>query len=259
MENGELKVEKDLVFISMDGRKGFKIGNFLVRDDIHLPIYIPNGEIFSEEHVTPQNVMAGMIKILIEDENNENINYYRDFIFSIDPNIEVNLSSGAYEAEKQKNFKDAIDIYRLLLNLNPKSIDNILNIAVCYDEYSQHLYSAGNDNEASKMEDISKGFFDMVEANNDKKDNAYYYLGRFYLYRENYEKAIDYLKDFVKITEDIERKEEVVTILKDLNDYGLTDNNYEMARDLIESEKYSDAIEFISKYIKKYPESWHGF
>ena len=252
-------MDKDLIFISMEGKKGFKIGDFLVREDIPLPVYIPNGETFSEKHITPQNIMGGMIKILIEDGNNENIDYYRDFIFSVEPDIEANLSSGAYEAEKQKKFKDAIEIYRVLLNLNPNSIDNILNIAVCYDEYSQHLYSTGNENEASKMEDISKDFFDLIDANNDKKEACYYYLGRFYLYRENYEKAIEYFKDFVKITKDEEHKKEVMDILKELNSSGMTDSDYEMARDLIESEKYIESLEFISKYIEKYPKSWHGF
>ena len=252
-------MDKDLIFISMEGRKGFKIGDFLVRDDIALPVYIPDGKSFSEKHITPQNIIGGMIKVLIEDENNENIDYYRDFIFSVEPNIEANLSFGAYEAEKQKNFKDAIDIYRVLLNLNPNSIDNILNIAVCYDEYSQHLYSTGNEMEASKMEDISKEFFDILEANSDKRDSSYYYLGRFYLYRENYEKAIEYLENFVMITKDEKHKKEVMDILKELNSSGMADSDYEMARDLIESEKYKESLEFISKYIEKYPNSWHGF
>ncbi len=248
-----------LIFISMEGRKDFKIGDFVVRDDISLPLYIPDGETFSENHITPQNIIGGMIKILIEDENNENIEYYRQFIFSVQPDIEARLSSGAYEAEKQNDFKDAIDIYRVLLNLNPNSIDNLLNIAVCYDEYSQYLYSSGNDSEASKMEDISKKYFDLLDNRRDKNESCYYYLGRFYLYRENYDKALEYFKDFVKITKNEQYREEVANILKELNNSGMTDNDYEMARDLIESEKYKESIEFISKYIEKYPESWHGY
>lgn len=250
---------EDVFFISMEGKKGFKIGSFEVREDIPLPILLSEREKLSVEDITPEKIISGMLKVLSDDPDNENIEYYREFIFTVKPEIEINLSRVAYEAEINEKFIEAINIYKVLLALKPESSDHILNIAVCYDEYSQYLSKKGIEKEAEKFEDLAYEFYKQLECIPEKNDRILYYLGRFFLMKENYEKAIDYLKEFIKTTEDEERKNEVILLLKEISNTGLSDDDYQTALSLILAEKEDDAIEFIDKYIKKYPESWNGY
>lgn len=250
---------KDVVFISMEGKTNFKIGEFSVREDIALPVYVSDNTKFSLEDLTPENVVTGMIKVLTEDTDNENIDYYRDFIFTVQPEIEVYLTSVAYEAERNNHYNEALDIYKVLFSLKPDSLDHNLNIAICYDEYSKYLFDRGIDAEAEKLEEQSYQFFKKIEEFEDKTDRAYYYLGRFYLARENYEKSVEYFNEFIKVTDDIKRKEEVIDFLKEILEEGVTDEDYQNAVWLIQSDKEEEAFSYIDKFMKKYPDSWNAY
>ena len=162
---------EDVVFISMEGKSNFKIGNFSVREDISLPVYVKDNTKFSFDDLTGENIVTGMIKVLTEDPENENIDYYRDFIFTVQPEIEAHLTSVAYEAERNNHYDDALNIYKVLYFLKPKSLDHNLNIAICYDEYSKYLFSQGIDSEAEKLEDQSYQFFKIIEDFDVKTDN----------------------------------------------------------------------------------------
>lgn len=252
-------MDNNLYFISMEGKKNFYINNFLVREDIPLPISIEKGNGIEIEDVTPENIISGMIKVLMEDPENENLDYYREFLFKVQPDIETRIANIAYEAERSESFSEAISLFRVLYALKPDSLNSILNLAVCYDEFSQYLYKRGRDKEAIKMEDIAYDYYKVVDSFEEKGENALYYLGRFYIIRENYEKAIEYFQEFLKISKDQGRKKEILEFLSNIRDAGIIDEDYRFAKELLESDKDEDVLEFINKYIRKYPKSWHGY
>lgn len=250
---------EDVLFISMEGKGESKIENFSIREDIPLPVFIENGKKVSLEDITAENIITGIIKVLIEDPNNDNLDYYRDFIFTVQPMIEARLSSVAYEAEKHGDYNDALEMYRILYILNPDSLETNLNIAICYDEYSQKLFQNGREEEAAKIEEQAFEFYKKVDDFDDKPDKVYYYIGRFYLIKENYEKAVEYFNTFLEETKDDEKKKEVLTLLNDINIEGIRDEDYQMAIELIQSGKENDALEFIEKFISKHPNSWNAY
>jgi len=252
-------MKDQVVFVSMEGKKDIKIGNFSVREDIALPVLVDDEKSFSIEDITPQKIISGMIKVITENPDSEHIQYYKNFIFTIEPEIEARLTGIAYEAENSLCYEDALEIYKVLYSLNPDSLDNNLNIAVCYDEFSNYLYSQGIASDAEKFENQAFQFFKKVEEFEDKTESAYYYLGRFYLSRENFDKARDFFEEFLKITTDSERKDEVITLLKELKVEGINDPDYQNAVWLIQSEKEDEAVKSIDEFIKKYPKSWHGY
>ena len=251
--------ESSVYFISMEGRKDYKIGNFSVREDIPLPVYVEDQKKFTSDSITPDNIISGMIKILMEDPDNDHLEYYRDFIFTLQPEIEERLSSIGYDAEQNNKYLDAINIYRVLLALIPTSLNANLNLAACYDNFSRHLFSRGRETEALKMEELAFDFIKDVEEFDDITDRAYYYLGSFYLYRENYPKAISNFDEFLRTSDDADRKKEVTDLLSDLNVSGLMDENYKTAMEMISSDKNEAAISYINSYIERYPSSWHGY
>jgi len=252
-------MENQIYFISMEGKSDYKIGDFQVREDIPLPVLVEENEKINLDHIHPNNIVSGMIKIIMEDPENDHLSYYKEFIFAIQPEIENRLSNIGYEAEKNFHFKEALDVYKVLLALKPDSINSNLNIAVCYDEFSQYLFSHGKETEALKMEELSYDYFKIVEGFNELPDVAYYYLGRFYLYRENYEKAIAYFDEFVTLTDDEERKKEALELIHNIKNQGLLDDDYKYAHELLTADKENASLESIDKYIKKHPNSWQGY
>ena len=70
-----------------------------------------------------------MFRVIRDNENDENINYYRDFIYAVKPDVDAQLTSAALEAENNGDYTEAIDIYTGLLRLNPDSSDHLLNCA----------------------------------------------------------------------------------------------------------------------------------
>jgi tetratricopeptide (TPR) repeat protein len=209
--------------------------------------------------INPQNIMTGMIKVIMTEPDNENLPYYRDFIFSIQPDIESRLASTAYQAEREFHFEEAIDMFNVLRALKPDSLETALNLAVCYDEYTQYLYERGEDKEASKKEEVAFNYFKIVDSFEHKTETALFYLGRFYVVKENFLKATEYFEEFLNISTDIERKKEVENLLYDINYLGVADENLTTAQELVQSDLDAEAIEYIDKYINKYPKSWLGY
>ena len=249
---------EQVFFISMEGRSDFFIENFQVREDVPLPV-LASSETLSKEDITPDNIILGMFRVIRDNENDENINYYRDFIYTVKPDVDAQLTSAALEAENNGDYTEAIDIYMGLLRLNPDSSDHLLNIAVCYNEYSLHLFDKGEEDLAFKMEEEAFKYFKMLDEIPEKNDRIYYYLGRFYLSKENYEKAIEYFKDFIGITEDVERKKEVLDALKMIQSLGVLNEDYRYAQELVEADKDEAALESVNKFIEKYPANWNGY
>ncbi len=243
----------------MEGKVNYKIGDFAVREEVPLPVLGSGNKSLAADDITPDNIILGMLEVLKNDPVNDNLSYYRDFIYTVKPGIDEMLTSAALEAENNMDFNDAIDIYKGLLALNNDSKDHILNIAVCYDEFSQFLYSKGKDSEAFKMEDLAAKYFKILEENSDKNDRVYYYLGRFYLIRENYDKAADFLRDFIKVTDDDERKEEVKGLLADLESKGYNDEDYITANEMLNSDKDQAALDYIERYLDKFTKNWSGY
>lgn len=249
----------DVFFVSMEGRNDYKIGDFTVREDIPLPVVSSEDNKFTPEDITPDNIILGMLRVLRDNPDNENMDYYRDFIYSVKPDIDSSLTAAAFEAEGNGDYIEALNIYRGLVALNPSSIDHILNVAVCYDEYSLFLFEKGKDAEALKMEELAYEYFKQIDSIDNKNDRSYYYLGRFYFARENYEKAVYYFNDFIKETDDSERKNEVMKAIDEINKMGVFDDYYKSAYDLIQADKDQEAITDIDKFIEKYPDLWNGY
>ena len=244
-------MSEQVFFISMEGRSDFFIENFQVREDVPLPV-LASSESLSKEDITADNIILGMFRVIRDNENDENIDYYRDFIYTVKPDVDAQLTGAALEAENNGDYADAIDIYTGLLRLNPESPEHILNIAVCYNEYSLYLFDKGKEEIALQMEEQAFSFFKILDELAEKNDRIYYYLGRFYLSKENYEKSIEYFKEFISLTDDDERKKEVLDALKMVQSLGVLNEDYRYAQELVEADKDEAALESIDKFIKKY-------
>ena len=157
----------------MEGRSDFFIENFQVREDVPLPV-LASSETLSKEDITPDNIILGMFRVIRDNENDENINYYRDFIYAVKPDVDAQLTSAALEAENNGDYTEAIDIYTGLLRLNPDSSDHLLNCAVCYNEYSLHLFDKGEEDLAFKMEEEAFKYFKMLDDIPEKNDRIYF-------------------------------------------------------------------------------------
>jgi len=72
-------------------------------------------------------------------------------------------------------------------------------------------------------------------------------------------KATEYFEEFLNISADMERKKEVENLLYDINYLGVADEDLSSAQELVQSDMDMEAIEYIDKYIKKYPNSWRGY
>ncbi len=251
-------MSEQVFFISMEGRSDFFIENFQVREDVPLPV-LASSESLSKEDITADNIILGMFRVIRDNENDENIDYYRDFIYTVKPDVDAQLTGAALEAENNGDYADAIDIYTGLLRLNPESPEHILNIAVCYNEYSLYLFDKGKEEIALQMEEQAFSFFKILDELAEKNDRIYYYLGRFYLSKENYEKSIEYFKEFISLTDDEERKKEVLDALKMVQSLGVLNEDYRYAQELVEADKDEAALESIDKFIKKYPANWNGY
>ena len=95
--------------------------NFIVDPNIPIPVEIPgNDEVFNPEKLSWEMIIAGMLRVISEDEKEpEWIDYYRNFVFAVKPNILTEFSEIAILKAKNDGFDLAMEIYNILLGLFP--------------------------------------------------------------------------------------------------------------------------------------------
>lgn len=242
----------------MEGKQDFEIGGFTLRDDVPLPVLSEKSNSLSSDDISPDNIIRGILKLIQETPDHEHRYYYIDLLYTIKPDLDQSLTAAAYEAELNGDYTVALNIFHELLAVSPDNPENILNLAVCYDEYSHIMHQKGVTKEAEKIDDQAFSFFSIIENHVNRPVYSTYYLGRFYLARENYEKAIENFSLFMTESDDIDRKNEVQKVLEEIQDKGVITKDYQYAYELVYSDKELAALEYIDKYIDKYPESWNG-
>ena len=97
---------KDVQFIRLPGDR--KIGDTVLKGDKPLPVQFQAGQ--KPEDIDFNSIVAGLIKVVARDPENENIGYYRQILLGMQPDAVKELNLAAISKSQKKDYEFAQEL-----------------------------------------------------------------------------------------------------------------------------------------------------
>jgi tetratricopeptide (TPR) repeat protein len=239
---------------------------FSINPDIPIPVEIPeNDEKLNLDELNWEMIVSGMIHVIsggpgdyVSEENGGWIEYYRDFVLALRPNIMGELTEAAILKARNCDFDPALEILDGLRGLFPTSVVVKLNRALAMEERASLLERRGKPEAEAAFREAQAAYEEVLSIQPPFPE-ACFNAGFFYLGRKDFRNARECLSSFIEYSEDGEKQKQAETIIKNINENGLEDENLNAAYQLICQEKEEAGMLRIREFIEKYPSVWNGW
>lgn len=244
----------ELVFITLENNITQQKKDLSFLKEIPLPISVKNiaNQIDKKEADTIpfEAIVGGMIYVLGVDKHFIHNEKYQRFLHLANENIlDYILYKGVKLADEEKYY-DAVIHFRAVLAMDEKNLNAMFNYGKCCRdifEKSQEI----EEKKDFKYESMNM-FENLVEYHPDFNE-SYYFLGFFYSNQKMFEKARITWEKFLSLSENEEKKEEVMLKLKEIEDYV----TYEKGYSLILNGDCEKGLELLLPMVEKYPQWWN--
>lgn len=245
-------------FITLPKSMEDQITGFKIDSTIPIPVQMKEGsKHLDPEDVTIESIVAGMLVTIAYKEKDKNLDYYRSFVLAVQPNAIEELNTAAITKEKQKDYPFAEQLFLTVYHMLPQSA-SCINLATLYSSWAVHERDEGDE----KAEEfyLSKCLNTLEEGLErfGENEDILAELGSFHTYLGNLDIAEGYLKRYMAVAEEGERKQKLKKMLKDVSFRIDSDNEIKQAYDFMMLDEEDKALETIESFIKKNPRLWHG-
>jgi tetratricopeptide (TPR) repeat protein len=253
----------EIIFIKIPEKFATEINGFKIRADIPLPVEKAGSiEKGSLEDLSWEKIIAAMLKILAFHRDLDNLEYYRNFIAAIKPELASQLIDAGVEKAANKDFTTAEEIFLAIEGLEPDNTTNFLNMAMLY-EHRAELAVDSSSEENRKYLDLAFEYHKKALGIDPSSDIVHYFAARFFLNRKNYDKAKNHYTAFLDLSDETEenreKRDEALAIIRQIESSDLLDSKFKQAHDMIQLCREDEAIKIISDFLEKSPDVWNAW
>ncbi len=241
--------------------KGMRVESDTFRLDpgIMLPVQLREGETrLTADGISLESIVSGMLTLIAYDENHKDVQYYKDFVFTIDPTLPEKLCQAAIAKEQQKDYSFAEELFLAVYHLLPQSA-SCINLATLYSAAAVDARDRGDE----EMED---GF--LLRAKHTLSDGLRRFgenpevlaeISSFEAFMGNLEEAREYLERYMRVAEEGEKKQEMKKLMSRIDLQLANDEAIKEAYDFIMLGENDKAIEAASSFISRNSGVWNGY
>ena len=250
---------KNIIYISLPDGTERDIQGFIINSKHLIPIEIPEEQSeWDIKDLTWEMIVSAMLKIFAYNPDHEEINYYRDFIYAVQPDLVEELTKTGIIKAESKDYDLAEEIFLALNHLAPELPITYLNLAFAYEEQAALFEKTGSPLEE---EYIGKSFSVYMEGIQRHPDSAdlHFYTGYFFLKNHNSAKTLEHFIQFINLAPTDDRSPQVNEIIDHLNVQDNDDQLFAEAFDLIQLGKESEAITIVEEFLQRNPTVWNAW
>jgi tetratricopeptide (TPR) repeat protein len=252
----------DIVFIKIPEKLAGEINGFNIDPEIPLPVEKDESiEKGSLAELSWEKIFAAMLQILAFHRDFKHLDYYRRFIAAVKPELSEQLIDSGVEKAKNNDLTTAEEIFLAVEGLEPDNTTNIINMALLY-EHKASLLSDKNSTDSNNYIDMAFDLYKKALSIDSSSENIHYYTGKFYLNRQNFEKAKEHFSLFLELgdpDEDTEKRKSVSKFLREIESSNMLDSKFKEAYDMIQLCREEEGIKIISEFIEKSPDIWNAW
>ncbi len=249
----------NIYYISIPAEFSNSIGDFKIDQSKKLPVETDGIENWNPETLTWEMIISAMLKIMAYDLDHKDIEYYRDFVKAVRPNIINELTDSGIIKSKDKKYILAEEIFLAIYGLEPQNIRNQLNLAVLYEEKADCFKINGeNEKYNDLISDVKTTYLTLIDHDSVLTD-VYFNAGYFFIKIREFGKAEECFKSFIEFSDDEDKIEKAKKALSDYKSISGNEDLFNSAYNAILAEDEYKCIEMMSTYLEKNPEVWNGW
>ena len=245
---------KDIRFITLPEER--KIGEVSMSGAVPLPIQFPEGSV--TEDIDFNSIVAGLIEVVAWDPENNNIDYYKQLLLELQPDVvkELNLAAIAQSNKREYEFAE-----ELMLAVNHLSDvpESYINLAVLYAQMTVDLHRKNRDTEADMYDDKILAILNECKEKHPDYAPTYSEISAFHMRHGDVESARDFLAKYTELEQDKKKREDAMHTLKSIEKMLSSKDQIMYAYDKMMMGCPDDALEIMDKYIASNEKSWEAF
>lgn len=224
---------------------------------------------FDPKEITTEQILAGILTVLAYDKKNENLDYYREIVKQVKPNIKKELCEAAILKTKNEDFELAEEIFLALLGLDSEDPALILNMALFLDQRADSYRNAGLNDDADAYDSDAQSYYTKAMSVEPPLADVYFNVGFFYMKQHKYREAKDAFETYIALTCDVNdedlgengvyKKERAQEIINFINEQNVDDEYFRAAYDLISHGQEEKGLEQIRLFIANNPKVWNAW
>ena len=221
------------------------------------------------KEITTEQILAGILTVLAYDKKNENLDYYREIVKQVKPNIKKELCEAAILKTKNEDFELAEEIFLALLGLDSEDPALILNMALFLDQRADSYRNAGLNDDADAYDSDAQSYYTKAMSVEPPLADVYFNVGFFYMKQHKYREAKDAFETYIALTCDVNdedlgengvyKKERAQEIINFINEQNVDDEYFRAAYDLISHGQEEKGLEQIRLFIANNPKVWNAW
>jgi tetratricopeptide (TPR) repeat protein len=254
------KALAQLVYIALPASLDRDLGGFKPDPGIALPVE-PGGstEAFDPRQLSPEAIVAGMLRLLAWDPDHEHADYYRGFVRAAKPELLAALSEAGIAKAQLREWEVAEEIFLALAGLYPETPEPQVDLAVLYENWSESLAASGDEAESEGLEAFAFDRYKVLLAREPPFPEAFFNAGFFFLRRKNYERASSLFETYSRIGENQEHCDRAREIVKRLEGQGYLDELFKEAYDFIRLGREAEGLEKARLFLERNPMVWNAW
>ena len=263
---------ESIYFISIPENFTFSQTQLKIDPKIKLPVQKKVDEApgeFNPKEITTEQILAGILTVLAYDKKNENLDYYREIVKQVKPNIKKELCEAAILKTKNEDFELAEEIFLALLGLDSEDPALILNMALFLDQRADSYRNAGLNDDADAYDSDAQSYYTKAMSVEPPLADVYFNVGFFYMKQHKYREAKDAFETYIALTCDVNdedlgengvyKKERAQEIINFINEQNVDDEYFRAAYDLISHGQEEKGLEQIRLFIANNPKVWNAW
>ena len=249
-----------LVFIELPAALARPLGSFTPDPAVPLPVETGGDpDRFDPAAITPESLVAGMLRLLAWRPDHEQAEYYRSFVKAVKPSILAELSEAGIAKARNKDWEIAEEIFRALAGLYPEAPEPLLDLAILSEDRAELYAQSGREALAEEMDERAFDAYKRLLALEPPFPAAFFNAAFFFLRRRNFERAASLLETYVKIADDEDKKARAKEVIEKLRAQGYLDNLFKEAFDFIRMGEEEKGLAKAGEFIAEHPEVWNGW
>jgi Flp pilus assembly protein TadD len=251
---------RNIIYLQLPHDVDRTVGDFEVDPSIPLPLEKPEGvEEASLEQLQWEQIIAAMLKIMAYDPSHEHIDYYREFVLAVKPDIVEELTQTGVFKARNEDFAIAQEIFLALSGLLPENPKPDVNLALLYEQMADAAEKHGRDDEQQRYVDQAFAVYKKLLASDEVVPDVYFNAGHFFLKQRSFNRAREHFENYRATGDEEEKLNEARDIVRKIDEQNLVDNAFKEAYDFIRMGREEDGIEKAREFLKTNPDVWNGW
>ena len=222
---------------------------------------------FNMSELSAEQILSGILTVLAYDRQNEHLDYYRNILRHVRPNVKQELSEAAILKTKNEDFELAEEIFMALKGFDPDDVAITLNAALFFDQRADNYRRNFLNDDADAYDALALEYYEIAMQAEPPAPDAYFNAGFFHLKRHNFAAARECFESYLALTcdakeeseNDVYKKERAQEILDNIKNQNMDDERFKSAYQLISSGQEEKGLDEIRIFLRHNPNVWNAW